>query len=207
MSSVTEGSSTAFQCAGWAMRTCPSRSMLLNSGLYIQKLIKEAVKRYWYPGPTPDHLNQNPQIFFFLGLQEISMHSCSWRSLVQNIQSTQKLNTLTVRPSLFLPPSVYRLPSLGSGRKAGLEIKQKVSMVDYSPGHGTRYQSQAKPWRAGRGEGVCVYMCAYDNFIYCSFTLATDNKISSWWRCKGKPVQNLRNTHHRWGKAGWKKVK
>ena len=43
---------------------------------------------------------------------------------LEPLKNTKKLNALTVRPSLFLPPSVYRLPSLGSGRKAGLEIKQ-----------------------------------------------------------------------------------
>lgn len=33
--------------------------------------------------------------------------------------------TLTVRPSLFFPPREYRLPSLGSGRKAGLWRKDR----------------------------------------------------------------------------------
>lgn len=28
---------------------------------------------------------------------------------------------LTIRPSLFFPPRMYRLPSLGSGRNAGLK--------------------------------------------------------------------------------------
>lgn len=32
-------------------------------------------------------------------------------------------NILTVKPSLFLPPSVYKLPSFGSGRNAGLGFK------------------------------------------------------------------------------------
>lgn len=38
-------------------------------------------------------------------------------------------DTLTVRPSLFLPPSVYKLPSFGSGRNAGLGFKQQLKMI------------------------------------------------------------------------------
>ena len=34
---------------------------------------------------------------------------------------------LTVRPSLFLPPREYRLPSLGSGKKAGLGFQLRQS--------------------------------------------------------------------------------
>ena len=37
---------------------------------------------------------------------------------------------LTVRPSLFLPPSEYKLPSLGSGKKAGLGIKKTIRNID-----------------------------------------------------------------------------
>lgn len=36
---------------------------------------------------------------------------------------------LTVRPSLFLPPSVYKLPSFGSGRNAGLGFKQQLKTI------------------------------------------------------------------------------
>lgn len=37
-----------------------------------------------------------------------------------------KLFPLTVRPSLFFPPREYRLPSLGSGRNAGLEEREEA---------------------------------------------------------------------------------
>lgn len=33
---------------------------------------------------------------------------------------------LTIKPSLFFPPRMYRLPSLGSGRNAGLERTERV---------------------------------------------------------------------------------
>lgn len=37
---------------------------------------------------------------------------------------------LTVSPSLFFPPREYRLPSLGSGRKAGLRRERERDGVE-----------------------------------------------------------------------------
>lgn len=46
---------------------------------------------------------------------------------------TQTSTTLlTIKPSLCFPPSTYKLPSLGSGRKPGLnEIHINLEMTHY----------------------------------------------------------------------------
>lgn len=118
---ITEGSIILSWCVGWGMRTCWSTPMFLNSGCHLKAHLGSCEK-ILIPRPTPYHLNQTPQECV-LSSQVISAYR-SWESLSGTSGVHKELNTLTVRPSLFLPPSVYRLPSLGSGRKAGLEIKQ-----------------------------------------------------------------------------------
>lgn len=114
--------SIPFQCVGWAMRTCWSRSMFLNSGCHLNAHLGSCEK-ILIPRPHSSSPELESHKMFFKLSGDLNEQKLRITGL-EPLEYTKKLNTLTVKPSLFLPPSVYRLPSLGSGRKAGLEMKQ-----------------------------------------------------------------------------------